>query len=49
MSLSSFLTSTKDEVLCSSNYRRDIAFMDRFWQWIYFRSDPFNPRSPPRP
>ena len=32
MSLSSFLTSTKGEELCSSNYRRDIAFMDRFWR-----------------
>jgi len=30
MSLSSFLTSTKDEELYSSNYRRDNAFMDRF-------------------
>jgi len=32
MSLSSFFTSTKDEELYSSNYRRDIAFMDRFWR-----------------
>jgi DNA-directed RNA polymerase specialized sigma24 family protein len=32
MSLSSFLTSTKDEELCSSNYRRDIVFMERFWR-----------------
>ena len=30
MSLSSFLTSTKDEELYSSDYRRDVAFMDRF-------------------
>jgi DNA-directed RNA polymerase specialized sigma24 family protein len=32
MSLSSFVTSTKNQELYSSNHRRDGAFMERFWR-----------------
>jgi hypothetical protein len=32
MSLSSFLTSTKNQELYSSNHQRDVAFMERLWR-----------------
>ena len=32
MSLSSFLTSTKNQELYSSNHQRDVAFMEQLWR-----------------